>query len=47
MTMYRNTYRISPDNVGEYIGIAGMRAPLEPIYDAKAFKINNIERGNI
>ena len=42
ITMYRNTYRISPDNVGEYIGIAGMRG-LGPIYNAKAFKIKNIE----
>ncbi|WP_295092589.1 hypothetical protein [Ruminococcus sp.] len=42
ITMYRSTYRISPDNVGEYIGIAGMRG-LGPIYNAKAFKIENIE----
>lgn len=42
ITMYRSTYRISPDNVGEYIGIAGMRG-LGPIYNAKAFKIKNIE----
>ena len=42
ITMYRNTYRISSDNVGEYIGIAGMRG-LGPIYNAKAFKIKNIE----
>lgn len=42
ITLYRSTYRISPDNVGEYIGIAGMRG-LGPIYNAKAFKIKNIE----
>ena len=42
MTLYRSTYRISPDNLGEYIGIAGMRG-LAPIYNAKAFKIKNIE----
>lgn len=42
MTLYRSTYRISPDNLGEYIGIAGMRG-LGPIYNAKAFKIKNIE----
>lgn len=41
-TLYRSTYKISPDNVGEYIGIAGMRG-LGPIYNAKAFKIKNIE----
>jgi hypothetical protein len=42
ITLYRSTYRISSDNVGEYIGIAGMRG-LGPIYNAKAFKIENIE----
>lgn len=43
ITLYRNTYRISPDNVGEYIGIAGMRGQSSPIYKAKAFKIKDID----
>ncbi len=42
MTLYRNTYRISPDDVGDYIGIIGMRGQLS-IYNAKAFKIKGID----
>ena len=43
ITMYRNTYRISSDNVGDYIGTAGMRGQLS-IYNAEAYKIKNIDK---
>ena len=43
MTLYRNTYRISPYDVGDYIGIIGMRGQLS-IYYAKAYKIKNIDQ---
>ncbi|SEH38135.1 hypothetical protein SAMN02910265_00205 [Ruminococcus flavefaciens] len=43
MTMYRNTYRISPDDVGDYIDTVGMRG-LPGIYKAKAYKIKNIDQ---
>ena len=42
MTLYRNTYRISPDDVGDYIDTVGMRGQLG-IYKAEAYKIKNIE----
>ncbi|WP_303836455.1 hypothetical protein [Ruminococcus flavefaciens] len=43
ITMYRNTYRISSDNVGDYIGTAGMRGQLS-IYKAEAYEIKNIDK---
>ncbi|WP_295073492.1 hypothetical protein [Ruminococcus sp.] len=43
MTLYRNTYRVSFDNVGDYIGTVGMRGQLS-IYYAKAYKIKNIDQ---
>lgn len=43
ITMYRNMYRISSDNVGDYIGTAGMRGQLS-IYKAEAYEIKNIDK---
>ncbi|SHM60888.1 hypothetical protein [Ruminococcus flavefaciens] len=40
---YINAFRISPDNVGEYIGIIVMRSPKLPFLDAKAYKIKKTE----
>ena len=42
MTLYRNTYRISPDNVDNFIGTVGVRGQLS-IYYANAFKIKGID----
>jgi hypothetical protein len=40
---YINTFRISSDHVGEYMGVIVMRSPKLPFLDAKAYRIKDTD----